>query len=48
MRLSASGDIRGLASQVALLVKNQEMQAGSLGWEDPQEEEMAAHCRILA
>ena len=36
------------ASQVTLLVKNQEMQTGSLGWEDPLEEEMATHCRILA
>ena len=26
----------------------QEMQAQSLGWEDPQEEEMAAHSSILA
>ena len=26
----------------------QEMQVRSLGWKDPQEKEMATHCRILA
>ena len=26
----------------------QEMQVGSLGWEDPLKEEMATHSRILA
>ena len=34
------------------MVKNlptkQEMQVRSLGWKDPQEKEMATHCRILA
>ena len=41
-----------LASLVALKVKNppamQETWVGSLGWEDPLEEEMATHSSILA
>ena len=40
------------ASLMAQLVKNlptmQETQVQSLGWENPVEEEMAAHSRILA
>ena len=40
------------ASLVAQTVKNlpamQGTQAGSLGWEDPVEKEMATHSRILA
>ena len=43
------------AFQVALVVKNppanaemQEMWVGSLGWEDPLEEEAATHSSILA
>ena len=42
-------------SQVVLVVKNppamqdtQKTQVGSLGWEDPLEEEMATHPSILA
>ena len=30
------------------MVKNQEPQVGSLGWEDPLEEKMASHSSILA
>ena len=44
-----------VASQVAQWVKNlpamqgtQETQVQSLGWKDPLEEEMAAHCSIPA
>ena len=44
-----------MASQVALAVKNppavaetQETTVGSLGWEDPLEEEAATHSSILA
>ena len=41
-----------LASLVAQTVKRlsamQETQIQSLGWEDPLEKEMAAHCSILA
>ena len=40
------------ASLVAQMVKNlpamQETRVGSLGWEDPLEEEMATHSSILA
>ena len=40
------------ASLVVQMVKNppamQETQVGSLGWEDPLEEEMATHSSILA
>ena len=44
----------GADSQEALVVKNSPANAGdvrdtgSLGWEDPLEEEMAAHSSILA
>ena len=41
-----------MASQVALVVKNlparQETRVQSLDWEDPLEEEIAIHSRILA
>ena len=47
MRLSASGDIRGLASQVALLVKNQEMQAGSLVGKIPRRRKWQATAGFL-
>ena len=44
--------VESWASLVAQLVKNlpkvQETQVRSLGWEDPQEKEMATHCSILA
>ena len=40
------------APRVAQAVKNlpamQETQVQSLGWEDPLQNEMATHCRILA
>ena len=36
------------ASQAVLVVKNPPANAGSLGWEDPLEEEMAIHSSILA
>ena len=48
---SVSNQIDG-ASLMTQQVKNplatQEMQVRSLGWEDPMEEEMATHSRILA
>ena len=37
-----------MAQQVKNLPAMQEMQAGSLGWEEPLEEEMATHSSILA
>ena len=44
--------VESWASLVAQLVKNlpkvQETRVRSLGWEDPQEKEMATHCSILA
>ena len=50
-RLSSSSSSR-IASQVAQIVKNPpamwETWVRSLGWEDPLEEEMATHSRILA
>ena len=56
MKLELSGPkVKYLASQMAQRVKNmpgmketEEMQARSLDWEDPLEEEIATHSSILA
>ena len=48
---SVSNQIDGaslLTQQVKNPLATQEMQVRSLGWEDPMEEEMATHSRILA
>ena len=56
LELYVSDSVRS-ASQVALVVKNltclpvqetEDTRVPSLGWKDPLEEGMAAHCSILA